>query len=378
MTSTGTNGTRRLDRALVGKGAVGFALFVLALAPTLALAGYNVEIVQGSERDIVAGTSLEYNGSGNPTIAYGDRTAGEVRLATKSGSGWNRETVDFRIPQTYTLDHAIDTNGNILVCYKVYNSPGYTLYAAQRIGGAWSVSTVAKGVSGSAISCAYDSSHVASVAHTFNGRLYLAKKSGSKWSSEVVAQGDLIEPSLVFDAAGKPAIAFVDNRSSETGIVYIKLARKPGSRWSIEPASEWPDMMRVPSLVFHPGSGEPMISHYASRSSAPGEIRLATKSGGLWTTEPVTGGYGNTLRIDSAGLLHIGLRDSSTNTQVFVASREPLVWSMELVDMSLNETAYSTPSTALDAAGIPALSYTYRTDVNANGDLRFASQASGP
>ncbi|MBP7149547.1 MAG: hypothetical protein KBD01_18625 [Acidobacteria bacterium] len=362
----------------VTKGTRNLVVLVLALLSSLAYAGYYPEVVQGSDRMIAPTTSLEYDASGDPTIAYGDGAENQVRLETKSGGTWSFETADARYP--VELDHAIDTNGNVLICYKAATNPGYTLFAAQRIGGAWSVSTVAKGVSASAVSCAYDLSHVPYVSHAYNGNLYLVKYSGGKWGSETVAQKvNPGEPSLVFDAAGKPAIAYYDNQlSGKAKLAYIKLARKPGSKWSTETAASAREFLRNPSLAFDPTTGEPMISYYVTKlSPTPGETRLATRSAGIWTTEFVANGWG-TMRVDAAGNPRIGLRGSLPNNQVFVASRIGGVWTLEVVETSPNDYAYSTVSTALDSSGEVSLSYTYRTDVSAPKDLRFASWVSAP
>ena len=384
MTSTGTNGTRRLERALLGKGAVGFALLVLALASTLALAGYNVEVVQGSDRNIVFPTSLEFNGSGMPTIAYGERTASEVRLATRSvDSTWGIETVAPGVP--LALDHAIDSNGNILVCYTTSTSSAYDVYVAERVGSTWSRARVARGMSSSLVSCAYDTAHLPCVAYGDGtaGKLYFAKRSGGTWSSEVVAQkmnpwGEL---SLAFDASSpaKPAIAFVDNQRSKTGFAYLKLARKPGSKWSIETAATSLDAIRYSSLAFNPLSGRPTISYLVSSYSVAATYLATNPASGLWPSELVANAYSRSLRIDAAGNLHIGLLGPPYGVpkQVSVISTLGGIWTPVTVETSPdNESNFSYPSIAIDpaAAGHPALSYGF----GGPSDLRYAWWVSGP
>ena len=384
MTSTGTNGSLRLDRALLGKGAVGFALLMLALAPTLALPQYHWEVVQGSDRNIVFQTSLEFNGSGMPTIAYGDRTANEVQLATKSvDSGWSFETVAPAVPNA--LDHAIDSNGNILVCYTTLESAGYAVYAAERVGSTWSRARVARGMGSTLISCAYDAAHAPCVAYGDGTKVYFAKRSGGTWSSEVVAQkmnpwGEL---SLAFDASGKPAIAFVDNQSSKTGKVYLKLARKPGSKWSIETAATSLDAIRFPSLAFNPKGGIPTISHLISPLGGVAATYLATSTAPPnWTSELVAYAYSRSLRIDAAGALHIGITGPPDGLpkQVSVISKVGGVWTPVTAETSPNESMFTYPSIAIDPAAPehPALSYGYRTDGYSFYDLRYAWWVSGP
>lgn len=369
MTPVGATGTRRLDRDLCRKGAAWLAFLVLALASPLAFAGYQWEVVQGSERNILD-SSLEFDSAGHPTIAYGDLAANEVRLATKAGGAWSIETAASRAPAN--LDHAIDTNGNVLVCYTASDSAGYALYVAERVGSSWSSARVARSVNSIAVSCTYDGAHVPFVAYATSSSLCLAKRSGSSWSSEVVAQKikPFWEATLVFDASGKPAIAFVDDQRSKTGQAYLKLARKPSSKWAIETVSSDANSIRNASVAFLPLGGAPLVSYYLF---GPAETRLATKPAGMWVWEPVAPGYGRTLRVDTGGNPHIGLRDSVLNTQVFVSSKVGGVWTQELVEASPNESAYSTPSTALDAGGKPALSYNYRTGISAPRDLRYAS-----
>ena len=385
MASTGTNGTRRLDRALLGKGAVGFALLVLALAPTLAFAQYQVEVVLGSEHNIVFHSSLEFNGSGLPTIAYGDRTASEVGLATKSvDSVWSFESVAPAVPNA--LDHAIDSNGNILVCYTTSESPDYAVYAAERVGSTWSRVRVARGIISTLVSCAYDAAHVPCVAYGdgAGGKLYLAKRSGGTWTSEVVAQkvNPWGEGSLAFDASGKPAIAFVDNQRSKTGFAYLKLARKPGSKWSIETAATSPDAIRYSSLAFNPLSGRPTISYLVSSYSVAATYLATSTAPPNWTSELVAYAYSRSLRIDAAGALHIGITGPPDGLpkQVSVISKVGGVWTPVTAETSPNESMFTYPSIAIDPAAPehPALSYGYRTDGYSFYDLRYAWWVSGP
>jgi len=377
MASTGTNGTRRLDRALLGKGAVGFALLVLALVSPLVHAAYQVEVVQGSDRNIVFHTSLEFNGSGLPTIAYGERTASEVRLATRSvDSTWGIETVAPGVP--LALDHAIDSNGNILVCYTTSTGSAYDVYVAERVGSTWSRSRVARGMSSTLISCAYDAAHLPCVAYGDGtaGKLYFAKRSGGTWTSEVVAQkmNPWGEVSLAFDASGKPAIAFVDNQRSKTGFAYLKLARKPGSKWSIETAATSPDAIRYSSLAFNPVGGTPTISHLVSPLGGVAATYLATNpTTGMWVTELVAYAYSRSLRIEAAGALHIGLLGPPNGVpkQVSVISTLGGIWTPVTVETSPDdESNFSYPSIAIDpaAAGHPALSYGF----GGPSDLRYA------
>lgn len=369
MMSPRSSTMRGSGRYRCRKAGVCVVFVVLGLASSGAFAGYGVEVVQGSERNVL-NSSLEFDSSGRPTIAYGDLTASEVRLATKAGPVWNVETVDRRSPAN--LDHAADSNGNVLVCYTTAESGGNALYVAERVGSAWSSTRVARSVSSLAVSCTYDAAHVPCVAYADGSKLYFGKRSGGSWSSEVVAQRITVfgEVSLVFDTAGKPAIAFVDDQRSKSGQAYLRLARKPSAKWSIETAAGDSNSLRNASPAFHPASGSPLISYYVFGTA---ETRLATRPAGIWLTEPIAAGYGRTLKLDPAGNPHIGLRDSVLNTQVFVSSKVGGVWTPELVETSPNESAYATPSTALDPAGKPALSYSYRTDLSAPRDLRFAS-----
>jgi hypothetical protein len=364
-------------------------LLVLALVSPLAFAGYNVEVVLGSEHNIAFHTSLEFNGSGLPTIAYADRAAGEIGLATRSvDSGWSFETVAPVVPDS--LDHAIDTNGNILVCYTRPEGSNRAVYAAERVGSTWSISRVARGMSSGLISCAYDAAHVPCVAYGDGaaGKLYFAKRSGGTWSSEVVAQrmnpwGEL---SLAFDTSSppKPAIAFVDNQSSKTGTLYLKLARKPGSKWSIETAATSADAIRFPSLAFNPVDGTPKISHLISPLGGVAATYLATTPPPptWWTSEPVANAYSRSLLIEATGTLHIGITGPPNGLpkQVSVISKVGGVWTPVTAETSPNESMFTYPSIAIDPAapGHPALCYSYRTDGYSFYDLRYAWWVSGP
>jgi hypothetical protein len=186
------------------------------------------------------------------------------------------------------------------------------------------------------------------------------------------------EASLAFDTLGKPAIAFVDDQRNRTGLSNLKLARKPGSKWSIETASTSPDAIRYSSLAFNPVGGTPTISHLISPLSGVTASYLATKSEtGWWSSEPVANAYSRSLRIDAAGTLYIGIvgPPGGFPQQVSVVSK-PLhgVWTPVTVETSPNESGYSYPSIAIDPAGYPALSYGF----GGPSDLRYASWVSGP
>ncbi|MBP7149546.1 MAG: hypothetical protein KBD01_18620 [Acidobacteria bacterium] len=361
----------------VTKGTRKLVVLVLALASPLAFAEYPVEVVEGSESDIVFYTSLEYNGGGMPTIAYGNRTASEVRLATKSAdSTWSRETVAPVEPQN--LDHAIDSNGNILVCYTTRENPTYALYVAERVGGTWSRTRVARAIKSLVVSCAYGPGHVASVVYADSSKVYLAKRSGSTWSSEVVAQKVSVgvETSLAYDLSGKPAIAFVDDRRKNgVGSTYLKLARKPGSKWSIEQAASSSNLIRHASLVFAPLGGGPMISYSPVPIGMPVATYLATSPAtGMWVSELIANAYGRSLAVDAGDTLYIGLSVVSLPKQVFFSSKAPGgLWMPEVLETGPDDAGYIVPSTALDPTGHPAFSYGCRTDGYSFYDLRFAS-----
>lgn len=142
------------------------------------------------------------------------------------------------------------------------------------------------------------------------------------WQIEVVDTGPVGKnPSLAFDASGKPAISYVDPNN-------LKYAHFNGSVWDITTVDEGAmDDMDYASLAFHPLSGKPAISYYDLGDSV---LKYASFNGAAWVITPVDS-------IDSA---------------------------------SIREEGGAT-SLAFDASGNPAIAYSDDGNVH-NGILKYA------
>src|SRR5215831_17400131 len=117
-------------------------------------------------------------------------------------------------------------------------------------------------------------------------------------------------------------------------------------------------------------SGNPHVSYYDEYN---GDLRYASRSGGIWTAETAdassddTGLY-TSLALDASGNPHISYYSRSTHDLLY-AHKSGGLWTVEKVDIA-GDVGPGT-SIAVSGAGEPRISYFDKT----NGNLKYASKS---
>lgn len=123
------------------------------------------------------------------------------------------------------------------------------------------------------------------------------------------------------------------------------------------------------------GKGDPHISYYDLTN---GNLRYATRTAGVWSFETVdaVGSVGSytSIAIDAQGNPHISYHDE-TNLDLKYATKDVAagVWTIQTVDGGGGIAVGLYTSIALDAQGLPHISYYDQT----NGNLKYARSSGG-
>jgi hypothetical protein len=181
---------------------------------------------------------------------------------------------------------------------------------------------------------------------------------GTGWTNAVVDLNGGYYVSHAYDAAGNPAIGYIDFYGSPNAVA--KVARFNGSSWTIEPLG---DGNRGASFAFSP-SGTPSLSWqtYVSWASYY-SLNFAERQGASWNVTVVESkSVGNSettsLAYDSAGNPAIAYRHASKGLQF--AKRVNGVWQKQTVDRSAGCRYFSLAYNPV--TGNPAIAYS--DDVN--------------
>jgi subtilisin family serine protease len=216
---------------------------------------------KGAKNDV---TSLVYNPSGNPSIAY--RTTGRnggLKLATYNGVSWDIEVVDSGAAARYN-SLAYDSNGYAAIAYSD-DADGDnsldTLKYAHYNGASWDIEVVETGVVGYGVfaSLAFDPiTENPSLAHRASGIRYLYHD-GVDWKLEIVDSAQYASgTSLVFDSLGNAYLGYVDYGGSPDEVLFA--TRNGVDNWGIEQVASGLGMTWRTSLKLDSG-GNPAMSY---------------------------------------------------------------------------------------------------------------------
>ncbi len=246
---------------------------------------------------------------GRASIAYFDRTHGVLKFARRHTSPdgtmeWWTETVDGAVTSGWFPSLVFGSDGNAHISY----------------------------VDGTRLEVRY------------------ARRVGHGWQTEdVTGVGCTLKTSLALDSQGQPFIALADCNSTRVRL----LAKAPS----------WVEVQAVdgasPSLRIH--DDHPSISFFLHNTN-PTELHYLRSSGPYgywtWTNEAIPNTAGadvSSLAIDSAGTPRISFY-STTTRSLRMAKKTGGVWSVETVDASTGDNGAGN-SIALDSLGRPRISY---------------------
>ena len=299
--------------------------------------------------------SLGIGGAGEPRIAYYDSVLGDLKYAWLNAGSW---TITTLVDQGNVGAHAaLAVKGDAVVV--LYFDATYgslrAAYYDPGIGPAYTNLHDAFGSAGRSSSSARDSLGRVHVAHlvTRTGshawELRYALGTSTSWTYSVIDAAGADEPSvsLAVDGSDVPHVAY-----SRDGEMWYARKVSPTS-WSREKVPTGPDA-QMPSLRIQ--SGFARIAYEEG-----GQLRYASRSATGWIIEKLGPGTSASLVIGPGGWPHISLYRFG---QLRYAHKIPTggpcnwpsgCWINELVDEDSDNGG--TTSLALDAAGIPHISY---------------------
>ncbi len=230
--------------------------------------------------------SLDVDSVGIPHVAATDLYKRELDAGRRDVGGWSLSNVLVQPSFVYfsSVSMRAGAGGTEAVAFTAGN-PG-VLSCARFDGTSWTIDIV-DAAGGAAASLAYGADGQPAIAYRSSGELRCARYDGTAWSSELVTivttSGG--QPSLEFDALGRPLIAYYD-----AGTRVLGLATRDATGWQtqvVDPASptgEFPDLEIA-------ASGMIGISYYSSSLRKP---RLARLRGANITRDTVELGESTT------------------------------------------------------------------------------------
>jgi len=234
-----------------------------------------------------ASSSLAFDCLARPAVAYFHQSAGEVRYARWNGTSWPHESV--AVVNASPADLAFSASCDPVIAYRDLTAGGVVKHAKRLPGAApsWVVTTV-EAKTGAEISLAFDPAGLEGMAYEDDttDRLRYSHWNGSAWSSGDVptGAGTVIarSPSLAFDPSGRPHITYYEISPANA----LKHISYNGTSWD-PPTLIETDASYESSLVLH---GDPYVSYH---NDATNVLRLARKSGGIWSAQDVPTGLGS-------------------------------------------------------------------------------------
>jgi hypothetical protein len=323
-------------------------------------------------------TSLALDAAGNAHISYYDGDTRDLKYARWTGTAWDIQTVDGEggddVGQHTSL--ALDAAGRPHISY--YDVTRGNLKYARWTGTTWATQAVeAGGDVGTNTSLALDAAgnpHI-SYSDRTNYALKYAHWTGGTWDIQTLASLG-IQPyhtdrdtSLALDSAGQPHISFSPYISYYGPDFALNYARWTGSTWDIQTVAKWGNRAKYSSLALDT-AGQPHISYsYLDivQQDRQDGLRYAYWMGSAWEFQTVDSGYvgaHTSLALDAAGHAHISYQDhEGTMDKLKYAHWTGSDWAIQTVDPDWRVHVGEHTSLALDAAGLPHISYRAGTNL---------------
>jgi len=182
---------------------------------------------------------VAFDALNHPYVAYVDTTSRQLKVATLSGNVWTSKIVNsgpqFQFANLGT-HIAASLDGSVYLTYG--DAIANVMRFAAPSGAGWSISTFASGPAGST-GLVFDKNEVLHMGYSvdFGSGTYYATYNGSSWSSDKIWPATY-PPSLAFDAAGAPHLAFISPHGF-TSSQQLFVATKPGAVWNTPAIDTW-------------------------------------------------------------------------------------------------------------------------------------------
>lgn len=227
-----------------------------------------------------------------PHVAFRDAGTGRLAHAWNPGTGWQVETVDAGNVGLGAALH-VDGAGQLHVSY--HDAATGDLKYATRAGGSWTVQVVdTTGTVGRHSSVATDPSLNPFVAYfdATRGDLRLARRVAGVWQSEAVDTTGTVGdwPSLRW-RSGTLAMSY---RNATTGARSVRYASGVPGTWTTEVVDATGDP-GVTTVLDLNSFGQPRIAY---TDAATAQVRYATRTGTVWSSETVASGAQSAVAMD--------------------------------------------------------------------------------
>jgi hypothetical protein len=177
-----------------------------------------------------------------------------------------------------------------------------------------------------------------------------------RWQiSTIERAGFSTQSAVAFSPTGGAAVAYYSSVNNA-----LRFAMETDSAlWDISTVETMPSDCK-PSLAFR--FGQPAISYRVGPGDGPGELKYATYSSGIWSTEPVASDADvSSLAFDASHRPAISYYDSSSKKLKLARSTGPSTWVTETAAepggvVDFNSLSF-VPSTAPTFADRPAIAY---------------------
>ena len=328
---------------------------------TTAQGAWDLQVVEDNDNFVSFYKSLAYDGT-VPTISYTDSTAGSVRFAKWSATGWSTQLVDASADDGNSL--AYSPTGNASMTY----GWGALKYAQYNAGtGSWQITTVeSRNAYNDVTSHKYDPAGNPTVAYrtmrSRGGDLKFARRTSAGWSIQTVASAGARYSSLAYDAAGRPTIAFSDDVDGDNSLDTLKFARWNDASWVVQSLETGAIGYGVHASLAYDNSGNPAITHTVN-----GSVRFLRWNGATWAPAEVIPNayYGSLIFNPNDGTFYVSFHNP---TGAYLAKRVGTEWEIELVNPA---SAHDwTVSMAISPCGTPSMAL----GVTASRVLNFATK----
>ncbi len=313
--------------------------------------------------DSMGNRSLALDAAGAPHIAYGGDA---LYYASREGSSWQVEIVD-EAPGKRSGSYAslaLDAAGRPHISYGAECQDGGSycgqLRYAHYDGAAWQIETVDSSVKlSSYTSLALDAAGRPRISYSlyadgpYPAQVKYAHYDGASWQIETVDEVGGSAPALVLDTADRPHIAFYTGQ-------YVKYEYFDGVSWQMH------------YIYSTSGGGVPVplvLDSVDQPHLAVGDEHFFF-DGTNWLSEtlPVAGSVASTLVLDQSDHLHFTYR-AAGNSGLMYAFNDGTDWVTETVASDQNVGGVSL---ALDAGGLPHVSYYHSDGYRAPRNLTYA------